>query len=429
LLLMALASCSSSQDARPDPPTRIALIVIDTLRADALPFHGADPAAAPFLGELAERSLVFERAWAASSWTAPSTASIFTSRYPNQHGVEYGLRARRGEDGIQSVAIKRLPEFLETIPVFLRSRGYATFGLSANLNIGQRLGFDRGFDHFERLAYRKGNDATSLVSRAIAWKAQLLARPSFLYLHLMDPHRPYERHEQWVAADAPAPDEDGGQWVSYQSEVRFVDEALGRLFEALDLMDALVFVTSDHGQEFGDHGGTGHGFQLYSELTHVPLLVQLPGPGARSGRIPHDVSNLDILPTLRFLLGEDPAPGDAGRSLLPLSELGPSREIFAMRRADDREARADKLAVLQGRFKLILTEPEGRAELYDLLDDPAEIVDKAAAAPERVQRLREALTIQARDAGPPLQGFPDAYRPSADEARMLEELGYVEEGT
>jgi len=425
-LPLGVAACSPPERTDSDGPDRIALIVIDTLRADALPFHGADPEAAPFLAALAERSLVFERAWAASTWTAPSTASLFTSRYPNQHGVELGLRARHGDAGLETVGIRPLPDSMETIPVFLRSRGYATFGASANVNVGPRLGFDRGFDRFELLRYKQGFGADALVSRVLEWKDALLEAPSFLYLHLMDPHPPYERHPRWMPADAPLPERSLADRAAYASEVRFSDEALRRLFEELELMDALVFVTSDHGQEFEEHGGLGHGFQVYSELTHVPLLLHLPGSDSPTGRVPRDVSNLDILPTLRFLLGEAPAPGEVGVSLLPPSREGASREFFFMRTDPDGEQRADKRAVLKDGFKLITTEPGERVELYDLGEDPGERVDLAAQEPARVRELRAALAAQARDVDPALHGAADAYLPSEEEARLLEELGYVE---
>lgn len=437
LVLLALVAaplldaCSPAGAPRPEAPRRIVLVVIDTLRAVALPFHGADRETAPFLAELADFSLVFERAWAASTWTAPSTASIFTSRYPNQHGVVLGLRVRRDSGEIDAVEINRIPEGLETIPVFLRSRGYATFGASANVNVGPRIGFDRGFDRFELLRYKQGYGAEALVDRVLEWKDELLGQPkSFLYLHVMDPHPPYQRHERWMPADAPRPERPLADRAAYDSEIRFVDEALRRLFAELRLLgDAAVFVTSDHGQEFDEHGGLGHGFQVYGELTHVPLLLHLPGTDAPRGRIARDVSNLDILPTLRFLLGAPPSPDEVGESLLPaqVEERGAAREIFAMRTNDEGGERARKRAVLRGRFKLIVTEPEGRAELYDVQDDPGERVDLAAAQPERVDELRLVLEVQARSADPSLHGPGQAYRPSEEEARLLEELGYLEE--
>jgi arylsulfatase A-like enzyme len=436
LLLAPLLAAASGGCSRPEAPAsggprRIVVIVIDTLRADALPFYGADAEAAPFLAELAQRSLVFERAWAASTWTAPSTASIFTARYPNQHGVVLGLRARREEGKVGAVEINRLPESLETLPVFLRSRGYATYGASANVNVGPVIGFERGFDRFELLRYRQGYGAAALVDHVLEWKDELLAAPkSFLYLHVMDPHPPYERHARWMPADAPRPERALADRPAYASEIRFVDEALRRLFDELHLVgEAVVFLTADHGQEFEEHGGLGHGFQLYDELTHVPLLLHLPGPDAPRGHVARDVSNLDILPTLRFLLGAPPAPGEAGVSLLPVQDDdgASARPIFAMRTNDEGSVRADKRAVLRGREKLIVTEPSGRAELYDVVADPGERNDLAGARPERVRALRALLDGQARSAAASQRGAAQAYLPSREEARLLEELGYAEE--
>ena len=127
----------------------IVLVVIDTLRADRLPFYGCEKDTAPFLNELVADSVLFESAWSTSSWTAPATASIFTGTYPNQHGVVTNLRiAGLLEDRGEPIELNRIPESFETIPLFLRSQGYRTFGVSSNPNIDSRRGFDRGFDRF-----------------------------------------------------------------------------------------------------------------------------------------------------------------------------------------------------------------------------------------------------------------------------------------
>ena len=416
------ASPSHSQ-----PPDRVVFIVIDTLRADRLGLYGGPSETAPFLSELAKHSLVFDAAWAPSSWTGPSMASIFTSMYPNQHGVVLGLRGVRKAGELKKIDVRRLPDALETIPIFMKSQGYTTFGVSSNINVGPIIGFDRGFDHFELVLYRQSTGAPSLVERLRSWKSDIEAQPrSFIYLHFMDPHPPYLSHDASQPVD---PGRGRDNLPVYDGEIRYADDAIRFLFDEFDWMQgATVIITSDHGQEFRDHGGTGHGFQLYSELTRVPLLIHQPGQEVPR-RVAQNVTTLDILPTLRQLVGAPPSEQDTGRSLLDAQPGGPDqREIFSMRTDAQPEQTERKRALILGEYKLILSEPQDRVELYHLQTDPRELVDLAATQPERVREMRTRLDAQAAASNPPSQAAPRRYEPSREEADQLEALGYVEDG-
>jgi len=405
----------------------IVLIVIDTLRADALPFHGAPGENAPFLDSLADDALVFENAWTTSSWTAPAAASIFTSVYPNEHGVQTGLRAFRNQRGKSpDIEINRIPESFDTIPTFLRGHGYRTFGASANLNVDEAMGFARGFDRFVMTDYSRQTDGRELVSALLAWQDEIIeATPFFLYIHLMDPHVPHHRRKDLLPANAAAPPirgiEDRG---AYDSEVRFVDDLIRRIFESLPLDRALVIVTSDHGQEFGDHGGFGHGFQLYSELTHVPLLLR--HPGGEAGRVAPDVSTIDILPTLRSLVDAPRSPQDRGTSLLPGDATAEGRAVFSMR-TRVRDARQKKRAVVRDGLKLIVTEPERSRELYDLRTDPGETQNLAATHPVDVRRLEALLEAQNAWGDPSVHQHAETLEASPELVEQLEGLGYVDD--
>ena len=143
----------------PKHPARpnIVLVVIDTLRADHLPFYGYPKETAPFLSELAAQGVVFEKAYAASSWTSPATASIFTSLYPFQHGVTMGLLLQKqliNKD--QSIKVNRIPKELTTLPEAFRINGYRTFGVSDNFNISEGQGFGQGFDRLLGFSHRGG---------------------------------------------------------------------------------------------------------------------------------------------------------------------------------------------------------------------------------------------------------------------------------
>lgn len=430
-LLAALAGLVLAGCGPPRWDRNIVLIVIDTLRVEGLPFYGGRESTAPFLLDLAEQGLVFERAWSTSSWTAPATASIFTSTHPNEHGVIVGLRAYESrKENIEEIRLNRIPDTFDTIPVVLQRLGYRTFGVSGNLNIDATMGFSRGFDRFEMVDYHEGQDGRTLLSKLLEWRDEIeAARPFFLYVHFMDPHAPFHRRAEWVPPDAPPPPpgrklEDR---VAYDSEIRLVDEQIRRLFGELDLDEALVIVVSDHGQEFDDHGSYGHGFQLYSELTQVPLFLRLPG--GPTGRVSRPVSNLDILPTLRALLGAAPAEQDRGLPLIGpgAPEDADGRSFFAMRVGLLKDQRSNKRAVVHAGLKLILTEPDGTTELYDLATDPGEQHDLSAERPRDVAALRALLDAQ--DAGADVSRYQTAapVQVGPDLHEMLERLGYVEE--
>lgn len=427
--MLAAAGLLACGSARWDG--NVVLVVIDTLRVEGLPFHGGPESRAPFLNALARQGLVFEEAWSASSWTAPATASLFTSTYPNEHGVIMGLRVyetQKTEE--QQIRLNRIPESLETLPVLMKAQGYRTFGISGNLNVDAAMGFSRGFDRFEMVDYLKGRDGRTLVSRLLEWHDEIRAsQPFFLYVHFMDPHEPYRRHAEWIPADAPPrPDRGMEDRTAYDSEIGLVDQELARLFRELPLDDALVIVTSDHGQEFDDHGGFGHGFQLYSELTRVPLLLRHPELG--SGRVSRSVSNLDILPTLRALLGAPASSQDRGVPLVGPRAPGEDedRALFAMRSRIFGRGATYKRAVVNGDLKLVVTEPAGLSELYDLAADPREQRDLSEVRPDDVRALRALLDEQASAADSSLYEAADPLHAGPEMIEMLERLGYVEEG-
>lgn len=425
-LLLVLAACG----ADPAPPRPdVIVVVIDTLRADELPPYGGARENAPFIAELAEQGLVFENAWSTSSWTAPATASIFTSQHPNEHGVNVGLMVR--SPIADQLEVRRIPEAIETLPEFMRSRGYATFAVTDNINVDEPLGFSDGFDRFRYLKGFAESGARKLNEQVLAWRDEILSdeRPYFLYLHYMDPHEPYRRHAEWMPEDAPPVPEDRlTDRAAYRSEIRHTDENIRAIFEALGVDDdTVVILTADHGQEFLDHGRTGHKWTLYSELTRVPLVARLGADGPR-GRSKANVSNIDLLPTLRQVLDAPPSEADRGRSLLEAAaaDRRGERELFAMRTDCYHPTRPRELrSIVKGPYKLILDEDSGKVQLYDLDADPAEQRDLSGARPAVVELLREALDAQAdraRREGTRQAGDRDL---SEEERRQLEALGYA----
>jgi arylsulfatase A-like enzyme len=405
----------------------VVVIVIDTLRADHLPAYGYAKDTAPFMSRLAREGVVFEHVYSPSSWTAPATASLFTSLYPFQHGVVLGLRAtRKLQARDDSVPLRALPTEVETLPEALKRAGYATFGLAENVNISTHLGFHRGFDRFRNLP--ADDTADALHARLLAWKGRIDAHPrSFLYLHYLDPHSPYTERAPLFDARTTGM----ARAVSaYDSEIRHVDAYLERAYRTFGWeRDTLLVLTADHGEEFGEHGSVEHGRSLFGEVLNVPLIVRFPGGRFGGRRVSASVSLIDVLPTLRAGVGQEPSARDAGRNLLPLVEGGAAadeRPLFAhLYRPEPGAGRVwDQRAVLHGRRKLILGLAGGPA-LFDLQADPLDTRDLAQETPAAVKALTRVWADFDQRA---TRAFGAAREPALDEAtrERLRALGYVE---
>lgn len=294
----------------------VVLVVIDTVRSDHLPFYGYKKNTAPFLSQLAEKSVVFENAFSVSSWTSPSTASIFTSMYPFQHNLLMGLLAIRMAKQINpNLKINRIPEEITTITEVLKNAGYRTYGVSDNLNIGDKQGFTQGFDKFVTYMYKSAAVVNETLKK---WQKEITGKGKyFLYIHYMDPHAPYHRREPWYE---PKEDRQKDLISAHNSEINFADEHVKEVFNLFNWKENTLFIiTSDHGEGLWDHGKMGHGNSLYREELQVPLLVYFPG-GTVSGRIAPLASNIDILPTVRDIIGLPADKHNEGKSLVPLIE-------------------------------------------------------------------------------------------------------------
>lgn len=239
--------------------------------------------------------LLFEQAWAASSTTAPATASIFTGLYPSEHGVITGFLAHRKlHQETQDLTLNRIPAQLMTMGEAFKAAGYRTYCLSDNLNISPDMGFNQGFDRFHTMR----NQTAEAMNRILReWHPEITSSGQyFLYLHYMDPHAPYQPRSPWYQHKGT----DLQRLVSaYDSEIHYVDEKLRQMFELFGWRDnALVIVLADHGEELRDHGKTGHGKTLYREVLHVPFFFHHPAWN-RERRIAGDVSTMDLFQRYR----------------------------------------------------------------------------------------------------------------------------------
>ena len=447
----AVACSAGSADRRPN----VILVSVDTLRADALGVYGG-VVPTPVLDRLAGEGVLFEMALAPAALTAPSHVSLLTGREPLRHGV-----IRNG--------VVLAPD-LELLSEVFQQQGYATGAFVSSFVLDPRFGWGQGFDAFDAsfsaetstVPRERGNPgmffhkhdfdgfdrrADAAVEAALEWLAQA-PEPWFLFLHLFDPHDPYvppERFESRVPLDAldvegrtaPGARRPGrlARLVRrYHAEVLFVDEQLGRLFEAVDARsarDRLTVVTADHGEGLGQHGWLYHDFNLYDEALRVPLIVHDSRGVAAGARISTPVGLIDVAPTLAELAGLPALARADGRSLAASVRKGvepPSRPIFAHRRehrAEPVETGAEKLAVRAPGWKLIRSLGQ-REELYDLVSDAAELRDRLAQG-DRQEALRLAELTALLDAHLAARAGAGDESELTDEVReALRALGYTD---
>ena len=300
----------------------IVLVSIDTLRRDHVGAYGYRPPTTPRLDALARAGLLAEDAVSVSSWTLPSHLSMLTSVDPAAHGA---TDLRHGFN-------RRVP----TLPALLRDAGYATQAVTSHLYVSAVYGVDQGFD---RLDFHQDRRATDVASRAMDLVDRFGDRPFFLFLHFYDPHWHYDPPPEvralfergytggltgrWGDFSTRAPGSvtraDLDHLLAlYDGEIRYTDNELGRVLDHLGargaLANTLVLVTSDHGEEFLEHGSWEHQKTLYEEVIRVPLIAH--GPGIATRRETAPVSLLDVAPTILAWAGVAAPPSFQGRSLL-----------------------------------------------------------------------------------------------------------------
>ena len=365
----------------------LVVITLDTTRADHLGAYGGAAGTTPALDALASDGVLFEQAMTTAPLTLPAHSSIFTGKFPPEHGV-------RDNGGFFLDAAQ------VTLAEVLQQEGYRTGGfvaayvLDRKWGIGQ--GFDTYYDEFESGVRRAGKSpgdiqrpGNEVVDRALPWMDEAAGKPFFAWLHFYDPHTPYAPPEPYRSRFPEDP---------YTGEVAFMDAQIARVVEFLKargLMDRTVIaVMGDHGESLGEHGENTHGFFVYESVTHVPFLVRTPFERTHGRRVADPVRAVDLMPTVLDLLGVAHPGGMAGTSLVPLltgdqQELGLEGYAEAMYPLHH-YGWSDLRAMRNGRFKVI---DAPRPELYDLQNDPKETTNlfeqRRALGDRMVGRLRE----------------------------------------
>ncbi len=398
-------------------PRNLLLVTIDTLRADHLGSFGYAEAQTPRLDALARGGLRFARATTVMPLTLPAHSSLMTGTFPAWHGVRDNGGFYLADDQV-------------TLAETLRDRGYRTGGFVSSFVLDHRWGISQGFErYFDDFDLDKFGDAPGMdviqrpgsetVDQALSWIGGEPDKPFFAWVHLYDPHTPYEAPEPFRSRFPRT------MVGAYDAEIASSDSQVGRLLDALQsagrLDDTLVIVTGDHGEMLGEHGEQSHGFFIYDAATHIPVIVS--GPGVPVREVPDQIRIVDLMPTALELLRVAGPKATQGVSLLPLAR---GERLGLIAQSESWYPRyhygwSELLSVQDERHQYIRAP---RPELYDLEDDPRELADQSAGDAARLATLDKALTDHlARMTNQAAAKGPQTVDSEAEE--KLAALGYV----
>ena len=409
-ITLAIAALGCRRTTFPAAP--VFLISIDTLRADRVPVYGYRGVETPALDALARDGVVFETAIAQVPLTLPSHASLFTGQQPFVNGVRdnLGYRLARGA---------------KTLAAQLRSHGYSTGGAVSAIVLDRASGISEGFEFWDdAIEVKKAGQAIGQVQRPGLQTERRLeewiagapsGKPLFGFLHLYEPHSPYEPPEPFASKYRGRP---------YDGEVASADAVVGKFISSLKaqgLYDgALVVLLSDHGEGLGDHGEDEHGIFLYAESIRVPLILKLPGGRDAGRRVSSPAGLVDVFPTVFAALGLEAPGGLAGIPLWPAGKDGAApRRIYSETMFPRFHFGWSDLASLSDGRSHYIHAP--RPELYDWTSDPGERRDLSAGLPDAFRSMRAALLALSRPLEPPGASDPETVK-------KLASLGYLGAG-
>jgi arylsulfatase A-like enzyme len=445
--------------AEPPPPRHVIFVSLDTTRADQLGLYGNPLVRTPRLDALAAESVVLDDFMTVVPTTLASHASLFTGTYPHRHGVPRNGFVLDGENVM-------LAEILD-------DQGFTSAGFAASFALSDRFRIAQGFDHwdeaFDREAGAEGRfqderPAAAVTDAALDWlDASGVPERLFLFVHYFDPHAPYAAPAPYDTMYDPRGREELPDWftvssacnaaggersaaaerlaLQYAGEVSYMDEHVGRLVEGLRergvLDEALLVVTSDHGENFWEHPSCfDHGFTPYQTTTRAVGLVRLPNGRHGGTRRTAIAATVDVLPTVLDLLGVAPPeridgtaielePGDGDPDAIRFAQATKPWEGVEI---DPRWRNALKArCARRGPYKLIQIPYQEREELYDVVEDPLEqhdlLREPTPGVEARARALRAELEAWAATADPLPSTFEDTSR--EDTLRRLKALGYL----
>lgn len=412
----------------------VILISIDTLRADYNNLVKVDHSLTPNLDRLAKKGIVFTQAVSASSWTLPATMSIMSGVYPSRHKVTNKYMAGSAEkDDIEVMNLKKLSPDLVTMAEVFRNHGYRTGGFTGGAGVGNEFGFDQGFEeYFDSINFGGFKDT---IPKSLEWIRAHKQESFFVFLHGYDVHGQYEpeggldyryvpkgysgvytgnkdeqkelREEGLEKGQLFLKPEDIEFWKGiYAEKVERADYELAKFFEKyrdLGLTNKTVFIiTSDHGEEFMEHGRLDHGPTLYNEVIKVPLIMVIPG--AKPQKISNPVNNKDIFQTLlkTMNLGKDCCPGQFATetNLLSGNSWWLKDSDYSVFFETEYRYYVDLKGVQVGSLKLISDFLNPKNELYDLRKNPQETDNLyfkyIRKKPDQINKLENFLREEAK---------------------------------
>jgi arylsulfatase A-like enzyme/cytochrome c-type biogenesis protein CcmH/NrfG len=399
----------------------VVLITLDTTRADHLGCYGDTDARTPTLDALARGGVLFTQAATVAPLTQPAHSSIMTGLYPTYHGVRVNGSTALGQAQT-------------TLAEALSQRGYRTGAFIGAFVLDGRWGLNQGFDVYDDKFDMKKfkhldlagvqRPANEVMDAALTWLGDRADRPFLAWIHLYDPHSPYEPPEPFLSDFGSR-----GPAALYDGEIAFVDSQVARLVSwlkstGLDQRTVLV-VVGDHGEGLTSHGEGTHGYFVYDYALHVPFIVDAPFDELRGVRIESQVTLVDVFPTVLALAGVDATFRVHGRSLVPLMlHPAPEEDAYAYSEAMTANLQfgwGELRSLRSARYKFI---ESPRPELYDLVADPGEETNvykqHGTVAREMAERLHRLVSETSRDAP-----TPEAANLDKETAERLAALGYV----
>ncbi len=456
LVLVLATTLVACREPAPQPdPVDVLIITIDTLRADSLEPYGAIDTLTPNIARFANQGVVYESATTPITVTRPSHASMFTGRYPDQHGVLHNGYV--------------LPDEEQTLAESLKSQGYQTAGFVGVRLLGLPSGMGQGFDEFDAPVERVQRRAKMVVDPAIEWlESADPEAPVLMWVHVYDPHLSYNPpaafrrgvdpdlsnslpHIKWNTLKKVVAENDGNvpaevlehARLLYRGEVEYTDRHVGRLLRSFDrLRDrsrSMVILTADHGECFENGIFFTHQDCLYEGTVRVPLIVRYPGRVSAGHRVAHRVSNLDVTPTVLSELGlleQESMPGrrlqevmDSPRDRYVLIRLPKVRypdKVIPRRRVIQSVAQQPVAERTDPRTRGVVSrwwKYLGTPDSEQLFRLPDEIQNLAVTDPDTLDEMLKALEAE-ESRYPP--GAPAPESEDAATLEMLEALGYVQ---
>ena len=399
LIAIALFACHREVAAVATKPDDIILVTIDTLRADSVGYAGNARVKTPFLDRIASDGIVFTNAHGHNVVTLASHTNILTGLYPYQHGVH------------ENSGFKLDPKH-ETVATMLRRAGFTTGAFVGAFPLDSRFGLKQGFDTYDD-NYGKGEAtldfvlqerrADAVLAPAVRWWSANDGKRRFMWIHLYDPHAPYQPPEPFASQYAAAP---------YLGEIAYVDDQLGKSLAPLLGKKTLLIMTADHGEALGDHGELTHGLFAYESTLKIPLLVWQQGLAHKVES--EYVRHIDIVPTILEALGIPKRAPLLGESLRNVH--GSRDSYFESLSASINRGWAPLTGVIHAHEKYIELPI---SELYDLPKDPREMNNLRDERRRDVEQARQILAAFHAEV------VTVNRKVSPEEAAQLRSLGYV----